>query len=163
MVRAVEIMTAGPEDDDLLADHYLAIWDDYGVPRDSHRPEARARVLAFLREGRRHFELGAFLALSGDGVIGSACAEVRRAPYPEVLVPEVRKVGYLWSVWVDPAFRRRGAAAALVRASVAHLRAIGCTSVVLHSSDAALSLYEHAGFRPTNERVLVLRQPGGPD
>jgi hypothetical protein len=38
-----------------------------------------------------------------------------------------------------------------------HLRDIGCTLIILHSSDAGMNLYKSLGFEGTSELRLKLR------
>ena len=150
------IAQATPEDDEILCDHYLRLWEGYGVPPEHLLPAARQEVLAFLAQGRAEFQLAAFACRRGEAVIGSACCQVRRSPYPEVIAPEHRKVGYIWSLYVDPAHRRQGLARRMTDACIGHLRDIGCHTVLLHSSQAGLPLYRSMRFEPTSELRLTL-------
>lgn len=147
---------AGPSDDGVLADHYLALWHGYGMPPEHLLPDARERVLAFLAEARAAYELGAFLCRKDGAVVASAGCGVRRAPYPEVLRPVHRKVGYVFGLYVEPGHRRRGLARRLTEACLDHLRAIGCQTANLHSSEAGRPLYQAMGFEATSELRLVL-------
>jgi ribosomal protein S18 acetylase RimI-like enzyme len=70
-----------------------------------------------------------------------------RCPYSVVLKPEVALHGHIWTVYVDPAYRRRGIPRKLLAMAIEHLREIGCTTAVLHSSDAGEPLYEGLGLR----------------
>lgn len=156
MADVYEIERAGPSDDGVLAEHYLGLWQGYGVPPGHLLPDARRRVLAFLGEARTDMEFGGFVGRTEGMVVASACCGVRRSPYPEVILPEHRKVGYVWSLFVDPRHRRRGLARRLTEACLAHLRAIGCQTVLLHSSEAGRPLYRTLGFAATSELRLVL-------
>ena len=60
----------------------------------------------------------------------------------------------LVSIWVSPTQRRSGIAAKLVQAVIDWASEINATSVelwVTRGDDAAVTLYEAAGFRPTDE------------
>jgi ribosomal protein S18 acetylase RimI-like enzyme len=62
---------------------------------------------------------------------------------------------HLFAMWVDPARRRAGVGAELVRAVLAWARSSGATSVVLgvtDTNDGAVAFYEHLGFVDTGER-----------
>jgi ribosomal protein S18 acetylase RimI-like enzyme len=74
-------------------------------------------------------------------------------PHPLDLAGQHR--GYLLNVYVDPEFRRRGLAHALVDRCLAEAHRRGLRVVALHSSDAARSIYEALGFRATNEMFYV--------
>ena len=72
-------------------------------------------------------------------------------PYPPVLKPEHMLHGYIWSVWVDPAYRKQGVATKLVSLSIDYLQTLRCTGVVLHSSDAGEGVYRRLGFETAQE------------
>jgi len=74
-------------------------------------------------------------------------------PHPLDLTGEHR--GYLLNVYVDPDYRRRGLAHAVVDRCLAEAHRRGLRVVALHSSDAARSIYEALGFRATNEMFYV--------
>ena len=61
------------------------------------------------------------------------------------------------NVYVEPAWRRRGVAEALMRAVLNALAVRGIRRIVLHASDDGRRLYERLGFVPTNEMRLILR------
>jgi ribosomal protein S18 acetylase RimI-like enzyme len=58
------------------------------------------------------------------------------------------------NVYVEPAWRLRGVAEALMRAVLDALTERGIGHVVLHASDDGRRLYERLGFVPTNEMRL---------
>lgn len=151
------IHEARSEDDELIAQHYLALWDSYGFTRDQHLPDSSEIVRRFIDEARRTDELRAFICRADGEAVASAACQVRRAPYPEVLQPSVRKIGYVWSVYVAPAHRRQGIASRLMQACTDYLAGIGSTAIVLHSSDAGMDLYRSLGFEGTSELRLTLR------
>ena len=140
------IREAAQEDDDILVRHYRAIWESYGVADVNIRTDAEATVRDFIRDGRERFQMAAFLADIDGTVVGSVACQLQQLPYPDVVVPAFRQHGYIWSVYVEPASRRRGVARALVIRAVDHLRSIGCTKAVLHASDAGQALYRQIGF-----------------
>jgi ribosomal protein S18 acetylase RimI-like enzyme len=58
---------------------------------------------------------------------------------------------------VEPDWRRRGVAEALMRAVLDVLALRGIRRIVLHASDDGRRLYERLGFVPTNEMRLRIR------
>jgi ribosomal protein S18 acetylase RimI-like enzyme len=104
----MQIVEATANDDDTLASHYLALWESYGTPKEHFAPDARAQTIAFLREGRQHRGLNAFLALIDNNIAGSAACQLHISPYPEVIKQAHRRFGYIWSVYVEPQYRKRG-------------------------------------------------------
>jgi ribosomal protein S18 acetylase RimI-like enzyme len=76
---------------------------------------------------------------------------------PHPFDPSGENRGYLLNVFVDPEFRRRGLAHALVDRCLAEAHRRRLCVVALHSSDAGRGIYEALGFRTTNEMLYVER------
>lgn len=150
----MEFLKATPAQDDILVRHYLAIWDSYGTPADHFDAEPAEKVARFIKEGRAVRQLATFLAFDGDTAAGSVSCQLHLSPYPAVLRPEFQKHGYIWSVYVDPSYRRQGISRHLTQLALDHLRSIGCTTVVLHASDAGEPVYASLGFQPAKEMRL---------
>lgn|SRR5581483_9202096 len=75
---------------------------------------------------------------------------------------EVGGSGEILNLAVEPAFRRRGIARALLEAGLAALRRRGAGEVFLEvrvSNVAAQALYRRAGFRPVGQRPGYYRSP----
>jgi GNAT superfamily N-acetyltransferase len=150
------IRESGPDEDEILVRHYRALWDSYGVGEEFIRPDAEQVVRDFIKAGRDHYRMAGFLALTDDNVVGSAACQLHQLPYPEVTKRSFRNFGYIWHVFVDPVARRQGIATKLVEKAVDHLRSIGCTKAVLHSSPAGEAVYQRLGFQPAMEMRLDL-------
>ena len=153
----MRIRDGSADDDAILARHYRALWESYGTPPDHIRADAEARALAYIAEARAERRLGVFIAEEGSEAIGSAAGQLFPSPYPDIVAPEHRLFGYIWSVYVDPRFRRRGIARALCERAIAYLGTLGCTTVALHASEAGEPLYEQLGFEIGREMRLKLR------
>ena len=89
-------------------------------------------------------------------IIGSASCQRFAGLYPPVLRSHQRAYGYVWNVYVHPAYRQRGIGAHLTQLAVAHLKSLGCTRAILHASPFGRSVYAQLGFVPTNEMGLDL-------
>ncbi|NNU67851.1 GNAT family N-acetyltransferase (plasmid) [Rhizobium indicum] len=150
----MNIRMAMPGEDEILVGHYLKIWDSYGTPPEHYRPDARARILSFIRSGREERRLSSFLAIIDGDIAGSASCQLHQSPFPEVIRPEQRLHGYICSVYVADAFRRRGIALALTNKAVDYLKSIGCTTAVIHASDVGEPVYRAAGFELAKEMRL---------
>ncbi|MBX5153607.1 GNAT family N-acetyltransferase [Rhizobium lentis] len=150
----MDIRVATPDEDEILVEQYLKIWDSYGTPPEHYRPDAVARILSFLRSGREERRLASFLAIVDDEIAGSVSCQLHQSPFPEVIRPEQRLHGYIWSVYVAEAFRRRGIALALTNKAVGYLKSIGCTTAVIHASDVGEPVYRNAGFELAKEMRL---------
>lgn len=153
----VSVRAADTTDGPLLARHFHALWRDNAVPEAAITDDWEARVLAFLAEARERLDYQGFVAEIEKEVVGSAGGQRFAGLYPDVLAREHRAYGYLWGVYVEPGHRCRGIARQLTEAVSAHLKAIGCTRVLLHSSPHGRTVYEKLGFAPTNEMGLGLR------
>ncbi len=94
-----------------------------------------------------------FIAREGDGDVGLA------AIFAE---PNAPGRMHLVSMWVDPRYRRRGVARALVDQAVRWAAERQAHEVILWVADqntAARRLYEQLGFRPTGERQPLPSNP----
>ncbi|MCB9592084.1 MAG: GNAT family N-acetyltransferase [Sandaracinaceae bacterium] len=140
----------------VLAAAFRQMWLDNAVPESAIEPDWAERVQRFVDEGRAEDGLRFFVAEVDGAVIGTACGQRFAGLYPAILVPEVRRYGYVWGVWVDAAWRRRGLGRRLTEACVDALRADACTHVLLHAAPSGLRIYEGLGFVPTNELRLTL-------
>jgi len=143
-----------PEHDKIIVAHYLAIWESYGTQPEKLCQEAHSKVFDFLTVGRTAHELASFLAFDGERAAGSVSCRLNAKAYPIVLKPEYSREGYIWSVFTDDAYRGRGVAETLVRMAIDHLEQCGCTSIVLHASEAGQKLYSKMGFELATEMRL---------
>ncbi|MBY5570659.1 GNAT family N-acetyltransferase [Rhizobium leguminosarum] len=150
----MEFVRAHPEHDGIVVAHYLAIWESYGTAPDHLRSHPEEIVREFLKVGRGDYKLASFIAFDGEAAAGSVSCRLNTKAYPTVLKPEHSTEGYIWSVFTKDAYRGHGVARKLVTMAVDHLQAIGCTSVVLHSSEAGKPLYTGMGFELATEMRL---------
>jgi ribosomal protein S18 acetylase RimI-like enzyme len=74
---------------------------------------------------------------------------------PHPLDPTGEHRGYMLNVFVEPEYRKRGLAHALVDLCIAEAHRRRLRVVALHTSDAARPIYETFGFRSTNEMFFV--------
>jgi len=79
---------------------------------------------------------------------------------PHPLDPGGETRAYLLNVFVEEEYRRRGLARALLETCVAEARRRSIRVVSLHASAEGRPLYEHLGFRPTNEMLCVNPESG---
>ena len=150
----MQIIQASPDTDQVIFDHYMALWDSYGTSPDLYDPEARRSFFSFLREGRERYRLQTFTATEEGQVIGSAGCQLAVDTYPRVIKQTERCFGYIWHVLVRPEFQRRGIGRDLTQAAVDYLRDLGCTTIVLNASEAGAPLYRSMGFASGTEMRL---------
>jgi ribosomal protein S18 acetylase RimI-like enzyme len=145
------------EEDPLIAEHFREMWRDNGVSEERICGAWEANVLAFVSTARSGLEYRSFFAEgAGSQVVGSASCQLFAGLYPSILEVQQRKYGYIWGVYVQPNFRRRGIARALTAAALAYLRGIGCTHALLHASPSGRPVYAAMAFQPSNEMRLEL-------
>ncbi|MBC2774986.1 GNAT family N-acetyltransferase [Rhizobium sp. AQ_MP] len=156
-IKALQYVLASAEHDHIVIAHYFAIWESYGTPPEYLRTDADQVARSFLEHGRSERKLASFIAMDGDKPAGSVSCQLHMVPYPAVLKQEHMLHGYIWTVYTDPAYRGQGIAKKLMALAVEHLKDIGCTTIVLHSSDAGEKLYRGMGFEMAKEMRLKFK------
>ncbi|HEY6208532.1 MAG TPA: GNAT family N-acetyltransferase [Gemmatimonadales bacterium] len=157
MSDSFTVRRATVADAPILARHRAAMFRDMGV-----LPEHLLDVL--VDASRRYFEEAipsgeyvgwlAARAMPASDIIAGAGLQLRRVlPHPD---PGGRAIalgpqGIVLNVYTEPAWRRRGLAALLMRQVLDWAAAHGITNLVLHASPDARALYKKLGFVPTNE------------
>jgi GNAT superfamily N-acetyltransferase len=157
------VRQADPTDVPLLAHHRAAMFRDMGQLAAHLEEPLEQATAAWLREALPRGEYLAWVAEekgTPGRVFGGAGAQLRPIlprPRPGVDDLELGPEAIVLNVYVEPAWRRRGVAGALMRALLSALAARGVRRVVLHASDEGRRLYERLGFLPTNEMRLTPR------
>ena len=95
-----------------------------------------------------------WITSDGDRPVASAGLLILDWP-PHPFDPTGEARGYLLNVFVEPDYRRRGLARALVDLCLAEARRRNIRVVSLHASAEGRPLYESLGFKRTNEMYLV--------
>jgi ribosomal protein S18 acetylase RimI-like enzyme len=145
----------------VLAHHRAAMFRDMGqLP--THHEEALTRATAsYLRDALPRGEYLAWVAEdtgTPPTAIGGAGVQLRPIlprPRPAADELELGPEAIVLNVYVEPAWRRRGVAEALMRALLHALAARGIQRIVLHASEDGRRLYERLGFVATNEMRLA--------
>lgn len=120
-------------------------------------PDWQQRVEQFIARARCDLGFQAFVAEVDGQIVGSTSCQRFAGLYPLVLAPALRDYGYIWGVYVEPAYRRRGLARQLTQMAAEYLKTLGCTHALLHASPTGKPVYAQLGFLPTNEMRLDLR------
>ena len=154
------VRQAGATDIPVLAHHRAAMFRDMGqLAVHLEEPLAQATA-AWLRDALPRGTYMAWVAEdegSPGDVIGGAGVQLRPIlPRPRSGADdlELGPEAIVLNVYVEPAWRRRGVAEALMRTLLDTLAARGIRRIVLHASDDGRRLYERLGFLPTNEMRL---------
>jgi ribosomal protein S18 acetylase RimI-like enzyme len=144
----------------LLARHRAAMFRDMGKLRAEAEPGLIRATADHLREALPGGEYLAWVAESRSASpesIGGAGVQLRSMlPRPRSTGQEIEfgPEAIILNVYVEPAWRRRGVAEALMRAVLAALAERKVCRIVLHASDDGRRLYERLGFVPTTEMLL---------
>jgi ribosomal protein S18 acetylase RimI-like enzyme len=155
-VSEIQFREALPQDDEVIAYHFYQLWRDNDVPVTAIDPNWQDIIFQFLAESRRELDYRAFVAVIEGKIIGSAGCQRFAGLYPLALAPSYRQLGYIWGVYVEPDYRRRGIAKHLTQMTIAHLKSLGCTRAVLHASPSGKPVYTCLGFIGNNEMRLDL-------
>jgi ribosomal protein S18 acetylase RimI-like enzyme len=147
------IREAIQQDESLIAKHLCQIAYELGFPSSSIRQDWLEKTIQFIDYARRELRYQGFIAELNDEIIGSASSQIWEL-YPMV-IDQFQK-GYIWGVYVEPPYRRRGVATKLMKQAFIYLKDIGCTKVVLHASDQGKLLYSSLGYTESNEMVVNL-------
>jgi ribosomal protein S18 acetylase RimI-like enzyme len=145
----------------LLARHRAAMFRDMGQLAP-HQEQALERATAsYLQEALPRGDYLAWVAeqhaAPPRSIIGGAGVQLRPIlPRPRIGADELElgPEAIVLNVYVEPEWRRRGVADALMRAVLDALGERGIRRVVLHASADGRQLYERLGFVPTNEMRL---------
>lgn len=151
---------ADPSDVPLLVRHRLGMFTEIGgrSPRQlrAHAAVYRRWLLPRLRSG----EAILLLLETREHVVGASGGVWFRPEQPR---PEAARlqVPYIFSMYTEPGFRRRGLAGQLVRELLRVSRSKGYRRVTLHAAPAARGIYRRAGFERTWEMRIHAHAPHG--
>lgn len=152
----IAIREASQNEDSLIARHFYQLWLDNDVAADSIRSDWQEIILQFIDRARQDLFYKAFIAEVDGVAIGSASSQIFAGLYPLALVENYRKYGYIWGVYVEPVYRRKGIAGQLTNMAIAYLKSLDCTRVILHASPSGKPVYSSLGFSESNEMRLDL-------
>ncbi len=139
-----------------IAKHFYKMWLDLEVPDDAIAPDWLNITFEFVELARRELSYKAFVAETKGVIVGSASCQLHRGLYPNIIKQQHRQYGYVWGVYVEPSYRKRGIAKQLTSQAVTYLKEIGCTRVVLNASPLGKPVYESLGFSSSNAMQLDL-------
>jgi ribosomal protein S18 acetylase RimI-like enzyme len=157
------VRQAGAADIPVLAHHRAAMFRDMGQLASHQEESLKRATAAYLREALPRGEYFAWVAEDQEArpsTIGGAGVQLRPIlPRPGMATAdlELGPEAIVLNVYVEPAWRRRGVAEALMRALLNALAARDIRRIVLHASAEGRRLYERLGFVPTNEMRLGSR------
>lgn len=142
------IRPAVPDDAQVITDMR---WKLFEETKSTTTPEPTPEFLrachTAVTESLQNGQAFAWLAIADDGsVVGNLVLLLHfRLPSPRNPVP---MEGYVMNVYVEPAWRRKGIATALMNAAVEQSRALGLGRMRLHTTEDGRTTYTRAGFVP---------------
>jgi len=159
MPAGFSVRQAGLADVAELARHRAAMFRDMGKLAADLETPLREETARYLRDALPRGDYLAWVAGSaGMPVIGGAGVQLRpilpRPPESGGAL-ELGPEAIVLNVYVEPAWRRRGVAEALMRVLLGELHGRGIRRIVLHASADGRRLYERLGFAATNEMRLI--------
>ncbi|MGE5658735.1 MAG: GNAT family N-acetyltransferase [Actinomycetota bacterium] len=152
----LNIREANPQEDSLIAQHFYQMWQDNDIAAECMEPDWRKITLQFISHARQELGYRAFVAEVEGEVVGSVSCQLFAGLYPLAIATAYRQYGYIWGVYVEPAYRRQGIGKQLTHTAIAYLKAINCTRVLLHASPTGKPVYSSLGFSDSNEMRLDL-------
>lgn len=143
-----------PDDLELICRHREAMFLEAGgdpaalrVMTEHFRPWLRVR----LEDGRYY---GFMVMDEGDPAAGIGLMSIDWPPHPAHPTQDQR--GYVLNVYVDPAYRRRGLATALMKLAEAEFARRGLGFAVLHATEVGRPVYQALGWAATREMTKTL-------
>ena len=104
-----------------------------------------------LADGRYY---GFALMDGGQAVAAIGLMDIDWPPHPSH--PNLDQRGYVLNVFVEPAYRRRGLASALMKLAEAEFAQRGLSFAVLHATQAGKPVYEELGWAATAEMAKTI-------
>ncbi|MBM0744315.1 GNAT family N-acetyltransferase [Phormidium sp. CLA17] len=153
----IQTRAATPEEDGLIARHFYQMWLDNQIAESAIAIDWLELTLKFIDQARQSLNYQAFVAEVEGEVVGSAGCQRFAGLYPNIMQATERCDGYIWGVYVEPAYRGRGIATQLTQQTIAYLKAIGCTHAVLNASPSGKPVYSRLGFVDGNLMRLDLQ------
>lgn len=143
-----------PDDLELICRHREAMFLEAGgdpaalrVMTEHFRPWLRVR----LEDGRYY---GFMVMDEGDPAAGIGLMSIDWPPHPAH--PPQDQRGYVLNVFVEPAYRRRGLATALMKLAEAEFARRGLGFAVLHATEVGRPVYQALGWAATREMTKTL-------
>lgn len=143
-----------PDDLELICRHREAMFLEAGgdpaalrVMTEHFRPWLRVR----LDDGRYY---GFMVMDEGRPAAGIGLMSIDWPPHPAHPTQDQR--GYVLNVYVEPAYRRRGLATALMKLAEAEFARRGLGFAVLHATEVGRPVYQALGWAATREMTKTL-------
>lgn len=151
----IVIRPAGIEDIPVLLAHRRGMFRDMGHTGEEDMLRMLAAAGQFIHASFQNESYRAWLAEAEGHVVGGGAVHI--VPWIPGFADQSSCRAYVHSVYIEPAFRRKGVARSLMEAIIGWCRDRGMRSVTLHASEQGRPLYASMGFTATNEMRLIIR------
>lgn len=154
----VHVRRATTADIPALVHHRVSMYRDMGDVLLAEEARLHEASAAYFRAALASGEYLAWLAVTStsEEIVAGAGLLVRpMIPRPGTTGSIETREAQVVNVYTEPAWRRKGIAALVMREAIAYTSAERINRVSLHASDAGRPLYELLGFAPTNEMRLA--------
>ncbi|MEW5717561.1 MAG: GNAT family N-acetyltransferase [Chloroflexota bacterium] len=153
MTFAIRVATVA--DAPIIVAHRRAMFEDMGERAQDKLDALSAAFETWVTERLARGEYHGWLAMDAQNQV-IAGAGLWLLAWPSTPHDQSAQRGYIFNVYTQPVFRRRGLARQLMHVILDWCRAQSIRVVGLHASDDGRALYEALGFKPTNEMRLKL-------
>ncbi len=154
----IRIRHGDVDDLDTLVRHRRGMFEEMGVRDDAALDSHDRRYRRWVRTRLRNGSVVAYVAQTGSGkMVASGCVWIRSiqpSPHGSSL-----REPYLMSMFTEPAFRRQGLGARIVRRALADMRSRRFRLMWLHASTTGRKMYPALGFERTWEMRAWLKGP----
>ncbi|MGA7245681.1 MAG: GNAT family N-acetyltransferase [Terracidiphilus sp.] len=150
----LETRRATVEDAALITRHRRAMFADAGSAPEPVLEEMGQNFEPWVKRMLADNKYVGWIIRDGDRAIASAGLLVLDWA-PHYLDPAGEQRGYVLNVFVEPEYRRRGLAQALMSECMDEARRRGIRVVALHASQKGQPVYEKLGFTTSNEMLYV--------
>ena len=150
----IEIKPTSSQEDSVIAHHFYQLWLDLDFTENYLDSDWQDKTFQYLDYARQNLQYQAFIAETEGKVVGSVGCQLFAGLYPLIFNEKSRRYGYIWGLYVEKQYRRRGIGKLLTNTAVDYLKSIDCTRVVLHASPQGKPVYESLNFVSSNQMHL---------
>ena len=153
-MQRIQLRPSTLEDDAISAEHLIKIARELGCPEDAIDSNFLRNTSDWLTHARQYDRYQGFIAEVDHQIVGSIGCQLFQKGYPQVVKCSVLQYGYIWGLYIEPAYRRQGIATQLMQCAIDYLTSLHCTQILLHASPTGQLVYERLGFIASNEMSL---------